>query len=100
MKNETSWKKGQSGNLSGRPRKGLSFAENLRKMMAQKDPKTKKRYMDELIMSLISEAIDGNMKAMDLILKYTDGLPVQQIQQQTDLNAKLEIIFTDDKEDK
>lgn len=68
----TSWQKGQSGNINGRPPKGYSISETIREMF-ESDPKLKQK----LAKVIIDKAINGDMSASKLIWSYADGLPRQ-----------------------
>ncbi|EKD80201.1 MAG: hypothetical protein ACD_40C00179G0002 [uncultured bacterium] len=71
---KTSWQKGQSGNVGGRPKKGYSISETIREMF-ESDPILKKK----LAKTIIDKAIRGDMSACKLIWSYADGLPRQGV---------------------
>jgi hypothetical protein len=64
------WKRGQSGNIEGRPRgsRNRSTAE-IKKLLADEVP------FDRLIAKLASMALQGNVRAADLLLAYRYGKP-------------------------
>ncbi len=64
------WKKGESGNLKGRPRKRL-FDDYLREALAAKRGAAAKR----LVERLIGEAAMGNVHAMKLVCERIGGKP-------------------------
>ena len=64
------WKKGESGNLKGRPRKRL-FDDYLREALAAKRGAAAKR----LVERLIGEAALGNVQAMKLVCERIGGKP-------------------------
>lgn len=70
----TSYRRGNSGNLKGRPRKGYSITETFRDMFCS-DPKLKA----ELAKNILNKAIAGDMTACKLIWSYMDGSPDQVV---------------------
>jgi len=73
MKNQTSFKPGQSGNLNGAPKKEHSIVQVIKDMMAEK-PEIKKA----LAQTLLQMALKGDLDAIVVLLKYMDGMPVQR----------------------
>ena len=71
------WEKGESGNLRGRPRKGNTLADAMRKLLAEEHPDGGKNLTaKELLISLtFRRAMEGNMAALKLIWNYVDGMP-------------------------
>ncbi len=61
----TSWKPGQSGNPSGRPRLGNSITELIRQNL------DKQRFVE----ALLNLAYSGDLPAIRLVMQYHDGLP-------------------------
>ena len=70
--NETSWKPGQSGNTNGRPTKGYSITDTVREMLAS-SPDAK----EKLSKKVLEKALEGDLKAVELLWSYMDGRPVQ-----------------------
>ncbi|RMD73087.1 MAG: hypothetical protein D6822_00125 [Cyanobacteria bacterium J149] len=66
------FKRGVSGNPSGRPKKGYSITEWFRSMM-----KAKPEVRDAIGKKIIEKALKGDITAMKLIWNYMDGLPKQ-----------------------
>ena len=64
------WKKGESGNPKGRPRKRL-FDDYLREALAAKRGTVAKR----LVERLIGEAAQGNIQALKLVCERIGGKP-------------------------
>jgi len=63
-----SWQPGQSGNPKGRPPLGKkTIRAALREQLNR----------DDFARVLIARAMEGDGRAMDLLLKYHDGLPAQ-----------------------
>jgi uncharacterized protein DUF5681 len=62
------WTKGQSGNPKGRPKSGSSIAQLLREKV------NKTRFVE----ALLDAAYGGDVRAIGLVLAYTDGLPIRQ----------------------
>jgi hypothetical protein len=67
------WKPGESGNPMGRPHKGHSITETIRRMMDEK-PEIKKALASKILQS----ALDGDITAMKTIWNYIDGMPLQK----------------------
>ena len=68
----TRFRLGQSGNPNGRPPKGYSITETLRSMMNEQ-PELKYT----LGKKILEKALDGDIKAIELIWAYMDGRPRQ-----------------------
>lgn len=67
------WKKGSSGNPSGRPSKGYSIADRMREMFEETP-----EYKDMIIKSMIVAATKkGDVQAAKYLSSYIDGLPAQ-----------------------
>lgn len=75
----TSWKKGQSGNPKGAPKREWTWAGVLKEAAeeASKDGKTIKEHIAR---SLIREALQGNVLAVKAIMERMDGLPKQPME--------------------
>ena len=78
-KTRTSWKKGQTGNPNGRPKKGFAITEWIRKELAKKDPDKKLSYLELFAMNLVRSAINGDPTARKIVMQYVDGMPVQKV---------------------
>jgi hypothetical protein len=68
----TSWQKGRSGNLRGRPRSGEELGTLLRQMV------DRRRFAEKLCELCYA----GDIQAMRLLLSYTDGLPIARAEVQ------------------
>ena len=70
---------GVSGNPNGRPRKGKSLADIIRRYGDQKDPKTGKRRKDLLALMLWDRALQGDMRAVEHLSDRLLGRPAQEV---------------------
>jgi hypothetical protein len=62
------WKKGQSGNPKGRPKKIPDLGTSLAMVLGEtKDNRTA---LDAMLLRLRNEAMSGNIRAVELLLKY------------------------------
>ena len=107
----TSFKKGQSGNPKGRPKKGLSWAEAFRELGEKKkieicftDKENKKvewQYksktnLRKAIVSIVyMHALKGDIKAIQLIVDRVEGKPIQPMDHSGELNENIQVIFGD-----
>ena len=71
--------KGTSGNPNGRPRKGQSLADLIRKFGDQRDPKTGKRRKDLLALMLWDKSLEGDLRAAEYVADRLLGRPAQEI---------------------
>ena len=74
------WKKGESGNPNGRPRKNRALSDLLRTVGGKKpDGKDQpnKRLLAETLWTM---AVGGDVAAARLIYEYVDGKPPQRVQ--------------------
>lgn len=86
MKTQTSWKKGQSGNAKGAPKKELSLTSILKDKMSQ-IPDGETRTHNEIIAdSLIHMSEDNKLSPKDRlyaikeISNRTEGMPTQRLE--------------------
>jgi len=70
------YKKGQSGNPRGRPKKGHAMADALRVALGKRcdDGKIKRRALAEKVVEM---ALDGNTEAIKLVFERMDGKVAQ-----------------------
>jgi len=66
------FKKGQSGNPKGRPKKGSAIAERIREALTEED-------WLEIIAKATEQAKAGDKSARDFLLDRTEGKPNQKI---------------------
>jgi len=83
-------RKGQTNNPNGRPRKGQTLTDLMEKYLNKKvDTKQgKKKYKEIFVQKVIELAFKGELSAIKLIWNYIDGLPVQKIDQKTEISTK------------
>lgn len=75
------YKKGQSGNLKGRPKKGETITDALTDLMLKNGNKEK------LARKLYDMAIKGNIKAIELIYNRVDGKPKENFTGSVDIET-------------
>ena len=73
------FKKGQSGNPGGRPKNGLSFVNQVEKVMAQVDEETGKTRLELLAEKYVELGEAGNVTALENIMARLHGKPEQGI---------------------
>jgi hypothetical protein len=73
----TSWKKGQSGNPRGRPRRGLCLSDLLRKELDRTGP-AGVAHKEALVSALVEAACEGDLRAIDMIFDRLEGRPAQR----------------------
>jgi len=88
------WEKGKSGNPKGRPKAGLAMSElivklleagpkaAIRKAIETQPEAVKRKWM--VAEALVNRAIDGDTKAIQLVLEYMEGKPTQRIEATTE----------------
>lgn len=67
------WKKGQSGNPKGPPPTVKPWRDALRKAMAERDPKTKKQYIQLIAEKTRAMALEGDVQHAKEIGDRLDG---------------------------
>ena len=77
--NLTPWKKGQSGNPNGRPKKDRCISDILREhgFDMQEDKRTNLKL---IVDKLYEKAIGGDLKAIDMIFDRLEGKPAQKVE--------------------
>lgn len=104
-RSSTSWSKGQSGNPKGRPKKGETLTDAIRKQVRKRDveytdPKTgetkRMSRRDALAKKLWSLALAGDVSAIKYLYDRLDGKPVQDLNHDfhADLDTGLTVIIT------
>ena len=78
--NQTSWKKGESGNPNGRQRHKKPLADCFREALAEEHGKTGKTYNEALVQKLIDLAMAGNVTALTYIFDRALGKPRQSLE--------------------
>jgi hypothetical protein len=94
-KNPNTWKKGQSGNPKGRPRKSEAIAVLVRaagdRKITAKDRKGRKGTAFELALETAwNAAVAGDLQALRLLLEYGWGKPVQAVEVDSDTRVVIE----------
>ncbi|MCX6720280.1 MAG: DUF5681 domain-containing protein [Candidatus Staskawiczbacteria bacterium] len=74
---EYQWKKGESGNLAGRPPGSVSITARIKeKLLEVPDENLKKSYLDLLIEKILKKAlVNGDAQIIKQIWSYVDGPP-------------------------
>src|SRR5262245_50295357 len=79
LANLTPWKRGQSGNPAGRPKK-RTVSEELRARLEEQYPgRSDATYGRMVAEALVTEAITGNVPAIKEIFDRTEGKPKQTV---------------------
>ena len=73
------FRKGQSGNPGGAPRKGSSLVEHLATVLKEVDPESGKTHVELLAEKYVELAIAGNVTALENIMARFHGRPEQGI---------------------
>lgn len=99
------WDKGQSGNVSGRPKKNLCITDLLKEIGQEEiDTAKGKEFLMRLVVKKVYElAINGNMRAIEFITERLEGkVPIVEIKSDDDLCEGFTIkwIGSDDKVEK
>jgi hypothetical protein len=96
---EPRWKKGESGNPAGRPKKIPELNKLLADVLGQE--KNGQTAAEKIIDKLRQEAEKGNIRAAELLLKYTYGAPVQRLEHTGAEGGPVETVirFIDDSKD-
>lgn len=72
------FKKGQSGNPKGRPRKLPELKSLLDEVMGEEGGGMSA--MEAMLKRIRKKAIDGDLRAAELLLKYSYGMPKQSVE--------------------
>lgn len=75
---DTKFKKGQSGNPKGRPRKLPELKSLLDEVMGEEGGGMSA--MEAMLKRIRKKAIDGDLRAAELLLKYSYGMPKQSVE--------------------
>ena len=90
------WKKGQSGNPNGRPKKEFALIEHIRKI-GSLEGEDRKTILEKVVETVYNEALDGNMQAINFLADRVLGKPQQSIALKEDLDEPIKIIDIDTK---
>jgi hypothetical protein len=69
-----------------RPKGALSINDELRKLLATKDKKTGKKYIESLALKIFTEALKGNDRLLVEMWQQMEGRAKQQIDVDMDMN--------------
>jgi len=83
--NPKPWKKGQSGNPAGRPKKLPELRELLANVLG--DEKDGKTAAEAILMALRAKATKGDVRAAELLLDRAYGKPKQDIEMAANLTT-------------
>lgn len=78
-------KRGGSNKGSGRPRKIPELTVLINEVMGEETKGVTK--MEEIVKEIMKKALKGDLRAAELLLKYSYGLPSVKIEHSTDGNA-------------
>lgn len=96
----TSFKPGQSGNPSGRPKRSWTWAEELTKAADETEAKTGKTFRELISKRVIVEAASGNMIAAKEAFNRMDGMPRQDTAMDITTGGEpLQIVITEQKKE-
>ncbi len=74
------WKKGQSGNPNGRPRKERGLTDELRKQLELRWSDSGRTNRELLVSQLLVVALTGSLDAMKYIFDRFEGRPAQSLE--------------------
>jgi len=75
------FKKGQSGNPSGRPKGSISITTRIKKELNRISPQEKITYLEILVKKILKKAIiNEDKEIIKLIWNYIDGMPKQALE--------------------
>ena len=101
--NDTSFKPGQSGNPKGRPKgsgHGVSIArliaEELEKVGAELENGEKITLIRAIAKSIVRKGAEGDLRAIETLLKYMDGTPVPRDKQSKVTGKPIKVVFGED----
>ena len=86
--------KGQSGNPGGRKRGQVSFAETLRKALAERDPDTKRTALQRIATAAVEKAAAGDLDAIKFVAERTDGKVADVINSTSTSQGDLHIVVS------
>lgn len=74
---------GDKGNPKGRKKRGFSLAATLARFGHKKNPETKHRYYDDMVIGIWKRAAQGDMEATKYIMDRVLGRPAQELKLDT-----------------
>lgn len=85
------WKKGQSGNPNGRPKKDFALNEHIR-ALANLEGDDKKTMLEAVVAKVYDEALDGNMTAVNFLADRILGRPNQAVSVKAESNEPIQVL--------
>ena len=92
LKNLKPWKKGQSGNVKGRPKNSESLTVALRELLAEVDPKDGKTKTQILAEATYGMALKGHQGALREIWQRIEGTAPEQAEKPEATKISIEMI--------
>jgi len=88
---EHQWKKGESGNPNGRPKKEFALNEHIRSF-ANLEDEDKKTMLEKVVETVYGEALAGNMTAVSFLADRILGKPQQSVSLKEESTEPIKII--------
>ena len=85
------WKKGQSGNPNGRPKKDFALNEHIRAFANLEDDE-KKTMLESVVEKVYEEALSGNMQAITFLADRILGKPTQALNVKAESNEPIQVL--------
>ncbi|MEL0173666.1 MAG: DUF5681 domain-containing protein [bacterium] len=85
------WKKGQSGNPNGRPKKDFALNEHIRAFANLEDDE-KKTMLESVVEKVYEEALNGNMQAITFLADRILGKPTQALNVKAESNEPIKVL--------
>lgn len=73
MSRPGAWEKGQTGNPKGRPARGKTLSDRLRKLLSKKMDGKDITYRDAILFALLKAAADGSLGAAAMVFERIEG---------------------------
>lgn len=89
------WKKGQSGNPNGRPRKNKALSEELRRLLQGQALGKKETNLQVIVAKLVALAREGDKDAIRYIFDRLEGRPAQALELTGDKERPVRITYVD-----
>ena len=87
------WKKGESGNPNGRPRKNKSLSEELRRVLQERAPDLEQTNLQVIVAKLVEMARDGDKDILRYVFDRLEGRPAQAVELTGDKARPLRIEY-------
>lgn len=79
----------------GRKKNSVSINDELRKLLATKDPKSKKSYIEVLARKIFNEALKDNDRVLIELWQQMEGRAKQQVEVDANVRTRGEMIIID-----